>query len=69
MAEPIYATFKTSAGDIVVKLLPEKAPKTVENFVALAEGTKKWTDPRTGMPSRRTVQVPHTPSPQPNFVP
>jgi peptidyl-prolyl cis-trans isomerase A (cyclophilin A) len=34
-----------------VKLLPEKAPKTVENFVALAEGTKKWTDPRTGMPS------------------
>jgi peptidyl-prolyl cis-trans isomerase A (cyclophilin A) len=48
MAEPIHATFKTSLGDIVIRLLPEKAPKTVENFLALAEGTKEWTDPRSG---------------------
>jgi peptidyl-prolyl cis-trans isomerase A (cyclophilin A) len=47
MAEELYATFKTSAGDILVKLLPEKAPKTVENFVSLAEGTRDWTDPKT----------------------
>ena len=47
MAEAVFATFKTSSGDIVVKLLAEKAPKTVENFVALAEGTKEWIDPTT----------------------
>ena len=48
MAEPIYATFQTSLGDMVVKLLPEKAPKTVANFVELAEGTREWKDPRSG---------------------
>jgi len=48
MAEPIHATFQTSLGDIVVRLLPEKAPKTVENFLGLAEGTREWTDPRSG---------------------
>jgi peptidyl-prolyl cis-trans isomerase A (cyclophilin A) len=48
MADPIHATFQTSAGDIVVKLLPEKAPRTVENFLGLAEGTREWTDPRSG---------------------
>ncbi len=48
MASPMFATFKTSLGDIVVKLFPEKAPKTVENFVGLAEGTKEWKDPRSG---------------------
>jgi peptidyl-prolyl cis-trans isomerase A (cyclophilin A) len=43
-----YATFKTSLGDIVVKLLPQKAPNTVKNFVELAEGKKEWKEPRTG---------------------
>ena len=54
MADPIHATFQTSAGDIVVKLLPDKAPKTVENFLGLAEGTREWTDPRT----RQAVKKP-----------
>jgi peptidyl-prolyl cis-trans isomerase A (cyclophilin A) len=54
MADAVFATFKTSMGDIVVKLLPEKAPKTVENFLGLAEGTKEWKDPRTG----QTVKKP-----------
>src|SRR5512140_1458588 len=48
MADAVFATFKTSLGDMVVKLFPEKAPKTVENFVGLAEGTKEWKDPKSG---------------------
>ncbi len=55
MAEPIHATFQTSAGDIVVKLLPEKAPKTVENFLGLAEGTREWKDPRSGQTVKRPL--------------
>ena len=55
MAEPLHATFKTSLGEIVVKLLPDKAPKTVENFVGLAEGTREWTDPRTGQKVKKPL--------------
>ena len=55
MAEEIYATFKTSMGDIVVRLLPERAPKTVENFVGLAEGTRGWSDPRSGQKVNRPL--------------
>jgi peptidyl-prolyl cis-trans isomerase A (cyclophilin A) len=55
MAESLFATFETSAGVIVVKLLEEKAPKTVENFVALAEGTKEWTDPTTRQKVKRPL--------------
>ena len=43
-----YAVFETSRGKIGVKLLPQKAPKAVENFVQLAQGKKAWTDPATG---------------------
>ena len=48
MAEDMYATLKTSKGEIEVQLFPNHAPVTVANFVELAEGTKEWTDPRTG---------------------
>jgi len=41
------AVFHTSAGDFTVELLPDKAPKTVENFVGLAKGTKTWKHPAT----------------------
>lgn len=46
--EKYEVVMKTSAGDIVMKLFPDKAPKTVENFVGLANGSKAWKDPKTG---------------------
>src|ERR1700720_4043658 len=48
-----YAIFETSQGDIVCRLLEKEAPKTVENFVGLAEGTKEFTDPKTGQKAKR----------------
>ncbi len=47
MTTTLTARLRTSEGTVVVRLLPEHAPKTVRNFVDLAEGTRDWTDPRT----------------------
>lgn len=44
----MFAKFDTNLGNFKVRLFNDKAPKTVENFVGLAEGTKEWTDPKTG---------------------
>jgi peptidyl-prolyl cis-trans isomerase A (cyclophilin A) len=44
----LLAHFTTSEGNFTAKLFDERAPHTVANFVGLAEGTKEWTDPRTG---------------------
>jgi len=41
------ATLRTNRGTVVVRLLPDHAPKTVRNFVDLAEGSREWTDPKT----------------------
>src|ERR1700691_1808741 len=40
-----YAAFNTSEGAIVSKLCAKDAKKTVENFVALAEGKRECTHP------------------------
>jgi len=41
----VTATLHTSLGDIRLNLFPNRAPKTVANFVGLAEGTKEYTQP------------------------
>ena len=52
---PLYATLKTSMGDIVIQLFDDKAPKTVANFVGLASGTKEWTDSKTGEKTKKPL--------------
>ena len=43
------ATFVTTHGSFTASLMPDHAPKTVENFMGLAQGSKEWTDPRDGV--------------------
>ena len=50
---PVFATFVTTEGSFKARLFDQEAPKTVENFVGLAEGTKDWTDPRTNRKVRQ----------------
>jgi peptidyl-prolyl cis-trans isomerase A (cyclophilin A) len=44
----LYATFQTSCGAITALLYEKATPNAVRNFVALAQGTKAWKDPKTG---------------------
>lgn len=47
MSERLVATLRTNHGDIALTLFGDHAPKTVSNFVGLAEGTKEYRDPQT----------------------
>ncbi len=47
LAPGTYAVFNTTLGKITCVLYEKEAPKTVENFIGLVEGTKEWTDPKT----------------------
>lgn len=47
MSQTQTATLHTTAGDIRVNLFGNHAPKTVRNFVELAEGNREWTHPAT----------------------
>jgi peptidyl-prolyl cis-trans isomerase A (cyclophilin A) len=40
MSQETYAIFDTTEGSFKIKLFADKTPKTVENFVGLAEGAK-----------------------------
>ena len=47
MTETLTATLTTTQGMVTIRLFPDHAPKTVRNFVELAEGGREWTDPQT----------------------
>lgn len=51
----LRAIFKTSAGDITIKLYEQECPRTVANFVALALGKVEWTDPKTRQKTSRPL--------------
>jgi peptidyl-prolyl cis-trans isomerase A (cyclophilin A) len=44
---------KTSMGDIYIELFSDAAPKTVDNFLGLAEGRKEHIDPKTNKRTNR----------------
>jgi len=51
--ERVYALIKTSLGGITVELFADETPRTVENFLGLAEGTKASRDPKTKKMTKR----------------
>lgn len=48
MVASLTALLTTNYGVIKVQLFGDHAPKTVDNFVGLAQGTKEWLDPASG---------------------
>jgi len=46
---------KTSMGDVTIQLFEAQTPVAVQNFVALAKGTKAWKDPKTKAMVRRPL--------------
>src|SRR5436190_6215427 len=51
----LKARFTTSEGAFTVQLFDAEAPNTVANFVGLADGSKEWTDPRSGQKVKRPL--------------
>jgi len=49
----MHALFTTSEGNFKIRLFDQEVPNTVANFVGLAEGTKEFTDPKTGQKTKR----------------
>ena len=44
----VLAHFTTSEGNFTARLFDAETPNTVANFAGLADGSKEWTDPRSG---------------------
>ena len=55
MATSLFATLETNRGPIRLQLFPDHAPKTVQNFVGLADGSGEWKDPKTGKPGEGSL--------------
>jgi len=51
----LYTIFQTSQGAITARLYEKEIPIAVSNFVALAQGTKAWKDPKTGAMVKRPL--------------
>lgn len=49
----LLAHFTTSEGNFTARLYDAETPNTTANFAGLADGTKEWTDPRTGQRVKR----------------
>jgi peptidyl-prolyl cis-trans isomerase A (cyclophilin A) len=49
----LNAHFTTTEGSFTIRLFEDEVPNTVGNFVGLAEGSKEWTDPKTGQRVKR----------------
>ena len=58
----------TNHGTMIAKLFDKEAPKTVENFVGLAEGKKQWRDPRTKRGAPAVLQQPDLSPHHPGFM-
>lgn len=48
LADGLYADMQTNRGRILLRLFYKRVPRTVANFVGLADGTQSWKDPITG---------------------
>jgi len=48
-----FVIFKTTMGTFVAVLEMERTPLTAGNFKGLADGSKEWTDPKTGQKVNR----------------
>lgn len=57
MSNHPVAVLETSMGTIEVELFQKDAPKTVQNFMDLAKGTKEWTNPKTGKPAEKGASL------------
>ncbi len=49
----VHALFTTTEGNFKIRLFDQDVPNTVANFTGLAEGTKEFTDPKTGQKAKR----------------